>query len=85
LEKLIRDKINKIQDHDERRLLRDILLGIFMEGVKYNQERCQQLEEAVFQELSVDQTQYAIYTTVCNSNDYKYKWIFISYGARRRM
>lgn len=72
LEKFVRNEISKVQDLDDRRLLKDIVQGVFTDIVQYDKERYQQLEAGVFQEISVDRTKYAIYTNVCSKNDYDY-------------
>lgn len=53
-----RNKINKIKNLEERRLLKDRL-------VQHEQDRYQQLEKRVLQEITMDQTKYGIYTAVC--------------------
>jgi len=76
-QELIRDKIRRVNDLEDRRILKAILEDPFMDSVQYQQDRLTQLEEKIMQELPLAHTKCAIYTTVCNKNDYVYGNAFL--------
>jgi hypothetical protein len=69
-QELIRDRISRVKYLEGRRLLKNILESPFMDIVQYQQDRQRKLEEKIMQELPLIHTKCAIYTTVCNKNDY---------------
>jgi len=69
-QELIRDRIISAKDLEGRRLLKNILESPFMDIVECQQDKQRQLEEKIMQELPLIHTKCAIYTTVCNKNDY---------------
>jgi len=69
-QELIRDRISRVENLEARRILKKILQGPFMDIVQDQQDRQRQLEEKIMRQLPLAHTKCAIYTTVCNKNDY---------------
>lgn len=66
---LIVEKLSKIQNLEERKLLKDILQGVFVNVVDYNEEMFQSLTKDIFEEIQYDENRYAIYTSLAARDD----------------
>ncbi|BCJ93037.1 hypothetical protein acsn021_06060 [Anaerocolumna cellulosilytica] len=66
---MIIEKLSKIQNLEERKLLKDILNGVFVGVVGYNEEMFQKLTKEIFEEIRFDENRYTIYTSLAERNE----------------
>jgi len=67
---LIKDRLQKIDHLEDRRLLKHILNGVFQNLVDYSQQQLEELEQRVFSEIEVSVTNLTIYSTLIKLEDY---------------
>ena len=64
------ERLSKIEDLDERRLLRDVLLAAFSNIEHYTDGQLEAIKQRVFEESKPDHDQFNIYTSVVSVDDY---------------
>jgi len=64
------ERLLKIEDLNERRILRDILLSAFTNIEDYTNIQLEAIKQRVFEENKPEQDQYDIYTSVVAGSDY---------------
>lgn len=70
MKEVIKNKLSRIQDLEERRLLKDILNYTFSEMIDYCDASYQHLVDAVFDQMDSDKMTHKIYTTISKVEDY---------------
>lgn len=65
----IYEKLNKIKDLEDRVLLKKILNGVIMSLEEYSEDRLNELEERVFNELQYEKEKYDIYSTIMKRSE----------------
>ncbi|SFR97449.1 hypothetical protein [Anaeromicropila populeti] len=70
MKEVIKNKLNKIQDLDERRLLKDILNYSFSELIDYTDNSYNYLVNQVFKQINADSSDHIIFTTICDIDEY---------------
>lgn len=65
MKEIVLDRLQKIEDLEQRKLLKSIMTGVFLPLVEYQEEMNRKLEKRVFQEIAETEDRYDIYTTVC--------------------
>lgn len=70
MKEVLKNKLSKIQDLDNRRLLKDILNYTFSELVDYCDTSYDKLVKSVFDQMEGEQVNHKIYTTICKKEDY---------------
>lgn len=66
---MIIERLSKIPNLEERKLLKDILNGVFVGVVDYNEEMFQKLTKEIFEEIRYDENRYTIYTSLAERNE----------------
>ncbi len=66
---LIVERLSKMEDLEQRKLLKDIVSGFFSNLIDYQQTANKNLEARVFNEIKDMEKNYDVYVTVCNKND----------------
>lgn len=66
---LIIEKLNKMEDLEQRKLLKDIMSGFFLNLIDYQETMNKNLENRVFGEIDDIERKYDLYMTVCHKND----------------
>ncbi len=66
---LIIEKLNKMEDLEQRKLLKDIMSGFFLNLIDYQETMNKNLENRVFSEIDDIERKYDIYMTVCHKNN----------------
>jgi hypothetical protein len=66
---MIIERLSKIPNLEERKLLKDILNGVFVGVVGYNEEMFQKLTREIFEEIRFDENRYTIYTSLAERNE----------------
>ena len=64
------ERLLKVEDLDERRLLRGVLLAAFSNIEDYTNNQLEAIKERVFEESKLDYNLFDIYTSVVSANDY---------------
>lgn len=62
--------MDSISDLKERKLLKDILTGVFLNLVDYDEKMFLSLSKDIFDEIPYEENKYTIYTSVVNREDY---------------
>lgn len=68
VKELLQSRIQEVEDPVQRVLLRDVLVDVFGELLKYSEERFSGLEEKLDAELSDPSSRYYIYTGICKKD-----------------
>ena len=63
-------RLSKIEDLEERRLLRGVLLAAFTNIEEYTNTQLEAIKQRVFNESKPDHDQYNIYTSIVSINEY---------------
>ncbi|MGG0794220.1 normocyte-binding protein [Brevibacillus laterosporus] len=67
---IILDRLNKLEDLEQRRLLKQLMTGVFVNLVEYQEEMNKKLEKRVFGELEDQQEKHDVYVTICSKDDW---------------
>lgn len=59
------ERLRKIENLEQRQLLKDIVQGVLLNVVDYQEKMNEQLEQRVFNEIEDWESKYDIYATVC--------------------
>lgn len=63
---IIIDKLSKMEDLEQRKILKDIISGVFLNLIDYQESFNKNLEERVFSEIEDKEKRYDVYVTVNN-------------------
>lgn len=66
---IILDRLSKMEDLEQRKVLKNILAGFFSNLIDYQEVSNRNLEERVFGEIEDIERKYDVYVTVCHKND----------------
>lgn len=67
---VIMEKLSKIEDLRDRKLLKNIMTGAFSNLVDYEDKRYEALKKRVFDEIEDTEKKYDIYITLCKRENY---------------
>lgn len=70
MKELIMDRLSKMEDLQQRRLLRNLMSGVFLNLVEYQEELNRQLERRVFEEVGIHDTKHDIYVSMCRREEW---------------
>lgn len=62
---IVQDRISKMEDLDQRRILKNMMTSIFMNLVDYQDELNRKLERRVFDEVEGDEGKHDVFTALC--------------------
>ncbi|NLP14957.1 MAG: normocyte-binding protein [Clostridium sp.] len=65
----ILEKLSKMEDLEQRKILKDIMSGLFSNLIDYQEEAYKNLETRIYNEIEDPERKYDIYTTVCKKSD----------------
>ncbi|NEW09800.1 normocyte-binding protein [Paenibacillus sp. SYP-B3998] len=66
---IILDRLSRMDDLEQRKLLKNIMTGVFLNLVDYQEDLNRQLEERVFKEVEEREEGQDIYVTICQRED----------------
>lgn len=66
---IIRDRLNKMEDLEQRRMLKDLMTGVFLNLVEYQETLNKQIEQRVFDEVLPQEERHDVYVTLCARDD----------------
>ncbi|WP_167492619.1 normocyte-binding protein [Lysinibacillus tabacifolii] len=69
LKELMFERLKKIENLEQRQLLKDIVSGVFVNLIDYQEEMNKKLEERIFNEIDDHENRYDIYTTLSARED----------------
>ncbi|MNO96132.1 hypothetical protein D3C76_877940 [compost metagenome] len=62
---IVQDRISKMEDLQQRRMLKNIMTGVFLNLVEYQDDLNRKLERRVFDEIEGDDGKHDIFTALC--------------------
>lgn len=69
MKEMIVDRLRKVENLEQRQLLKEIVNGVFMNLVDYQEDMNRRLEERVFSEIENEEEQYDVHVTVCRKEE----------------
>lgn len=66
MKELIMDRLNRMEDLEQRRLLKNVMTGLFMNLVEYQEEKNRELEQRIFAEVEDHEERHDIYASLCS-------------------
>ncbi|WP_342544051.1 normocyte-binding protein [Lysinibacillus sp. FSL W7-1291] len=69
LKELMFERLRKIENLEQRQLLKDIVSGVFVNLIDYQEDMNKKLEERIFNEIDDYENRYDIYTTLSARED----------------
>ncbi|WNN74762.1 normocyte-binding protein [Lysinibacillus capsici] len=69
IKELMYERLRKIEDLEQRQLLKDIVSGVFVNLIDYQDEMNRKLEERVFNEIEDVENRFDIYVTLSSKED----------------
>ncbi|WP_342472645.1 normocyte-binding protein [Metasolibacillus sp. FSL H7-0170] len=70
MKELMLERLKKIENLEQRQLLKDMISGVFTNLIDYQQQMNDRLEQRLLDELKPDEQQFAIYGTVIAKEQY---------------
>jgi hypothetical protein len=70
VKELVQDRLSKMDDLEQRRLLKNMMAGVFMNLVEYQEEMTRQLERRVFEEMENTEEKFDVYVSLTSREDY---------------
>lgn len=67
---IIMDRLSKMEDLQQRRLLRNLMSGVFLNLVEYQEELNRQLERRVFEEVGEYDGKYDVFVSICTREEW---------------
>ncbi|MBC2580539.1 normocyte-binding protein [Clostridium sp. DJ247] len=65
---IIQERLNKIEDLEQRKILKSIMAGVFTNLVEYEKKVHDSIRTRVFNEIEDTEKKYNIYTTICHKH-----------------
>lgn len=69
MKELMFERLRKVENLEQRQLLKDIVSGVFVNLIDYQEEMNKRLEERIFNEIDDLENKYDIYVTLCAKED----------------
>jgi len=69
MKELMIERLRKIEDLEQRQLLKDIVSGVFVNLIDYQDEMNKKLEERIFNEIDDVENRFDIYVTLSSKED----------------
>ena len=69
MKEIISDRLNTIEDLQQRKLLRNVMNDVFSNLIQQNTKMYQDLEKRVFNEIDTNEEQYDIWIGLCNKEE----------------
>jgi len=67
---IILDRLNKMEDLEQRRMLKQLMTGLFLNLVDYQEQMNRQLEKRVFDEIEDWEGRFDIYASLCSRDEW---------------
>lgn len=66
---IIMDRLSKMEDLEQRKLLKDILTGVFLNLAEHQEDMNQRLEQRIFSEVENNEENYDVFVTICSKDE----------------
>ncbi|MFF2484389.1 normocyte-binding protein [Paenibacillus sp. NPDC058071] len=66
---IVADRLSRMEDLEQRKLLKQLMNGLFNGIVEYQEQMNETLERRIFEELEDDEDKHDIFATVCRRDD----------------
>ncbi|HEY2492968.1 MAG TPA: normocyte-binding protein [Paenibacillus sp.] len=66
---IVQDRISKMEDLQQRRMLKNMMTGVFLNLVEYQDDLNQKLERRVFDEVEGDDGKHDVFTALCSREE----------------
>jgi len=70
MKEIVQDRLNKMEDLQQRRLLKNLMTGVFLNLVEYQEQMVSGLERRVFEEIGEMDDRHDVYVTMCHRSDF---------------
>lgn len=70
MKEIVLDRLNKMEDLEQRRMLKQMMNSVFLHLVEYQEEMQKKLEQRVFSEFEDKEDKHDIYVTLCHRDDF---------------
>lgn len=70
MKEIVLDRLNKMEDLEQRRILKQMMNSVFLHLVEYQEEMQKKLEQRVFSEFEDKEDKLDIYVTLCHRDDF---------------
>jgi hypothetical protein len=70
MKELIIDRLSRMENLEERKLLKDILNSVFVNVVDYNEQMFEKLSKDILQELEYQEDQFTIFSSLVSRENY---------------
>ncbi|WP_334075098.1 normocyte-binding protein [Paenibacillus sp. A14] len=67
---IVLDRLNKMEDLQQRRVLRSLMNSVFLNLVEYQEELNRQLERRVFEEVEDHESKHDVYVSMCRREEW---------------
>lgn len=69
MRELILEKLSKMEDLEQRKMLKDIMTGLFNNLIEYQEDSNEELKDRIFKEVEDAEKKYDVYITVSHKTD----------------
>jgi hypothetical protein len=69
MKEIIQDRLGKMEDLNQRRILKNLMTGLFLNMVEYQEEMNRKLEERIFHETGDSEERHDVYVSICSRED----------------
>jgi hypothetical protein len=69
MKELVMERLNRMEDLEQRKLLKSMVTGLFLNLVDYQDEMNRQLQERVFSEVEDHEERHDIYASLCSREE----------------
>ncbi|WP_028558694.1 hypothetical protein [Paenibacillus pinihumi] len=66
MKELVMDRLNRMEDLEQRKLLKNMMTGLFLNLVEYQEEMSRELQDRVFSEVEDHEERHDIYASLCS-------------------
>ncbi|GEB35765.1 hypothetical protein BPA01_53450 [Brevibacillus parabrevis] len=70
MKEIVLDRLNKMEDLEQRRMLKQMMNSVFLHLVEYQEDMQKKLEQRVFSEFEDKEEKHDIYVTLCQRDDF---------------
>ncbi|AKG36026.1 hypothetical protein [Paenibacillus durus] len=70
MKELVQDRLGRMEDLQQRQILKNLMTGVFLNLVEYQEEMTRKLEQRVFHEMEDDGQRYDIFVSMCSREDF---------------
>lgn len=67
---IVQDRLNKMEDLQQRRILKNLMTGIFLNLVEYQERMIGELERRVFEEAGSMEDRHDVFVTMCHRDEF---------------